>query len=243
MRFTPEQKAALQTKMVEAHEAKQAAWLEQQVNTRLENLERAKLAREAMIAAWSDKVSPELIQLVVTPEWLVDYEYGGMLMNFCLDKKYTTPLILEYEGEVLDISKNGDHDCWNLQCLPSESRIGMPETPANAEQEVWEYFGRKLAEQAAAERTTQKQEETFDEAIEPVLDAVLTELEKACRKHGAIRNQHELYAVLLEELQEFWEEVRKAQVSAELSPEAIKELVQIAAMGLRGLLDLGAFKG
>jgi hypothetical protein len=72
---------------------------------------------------------------------------------------------------------------------------------------------------------------------------VLTELEKACRKHGAIRNQHELYAVLLEELEEFWAEVKKAQNSAVLSPEAIKELVQIAAMGLRGLLDLGAFKG
>ena len=241
MRFTAEQAAAIQTKMIDAHTAKQAAWLEQQVNTRLEDLERAKRACQAMIAKWTGKVSPELLQLIVTPEWLVDYEYGGALMDFCLDKKYTTPLVLEYEGEVLEIVKNNDHDCFNLQHLPSESRIGAPETPAAAEQDVWEYFGRWLLDQAAAERKTQAQEETFDDAIAPVLDAVLVELEKACRKHGAIRNQHELYAVLLEELEEFWDEVKKVQVSAELSPEAIKELVQIAAMGLRGLMDLGAF--
>jgi len=240
MRFTPEQAAALQTKMVNAYEAKQAAWLEQQVNTRLEHLQQANLARHAMINDWHDLVSPELLQLVVAEEWLVDYEYGLSIVDACLDEKYTTPLVLEYDGVVLEICKNSDHDCYNLNRLPSDSRISLPETPADAEQEVWAYFGQRLTEQAAAERTTQKQEETFEDAIEPVLDAVLNGLEKACRKHGAIRNQHELYAVLLEELEEFWVEVKKAQVSAVLSAEAIKELVQIAAMGLRGLLDLGA---
>ncbi len=227
--------------MIDAHTAKQAAWLEQQANTRLEDVERATLARQAMIDDWTDKVSPELLQLIVSFDWLVDYEYGGALVTFCLDEKYATPLVLEYEGEVLEISRSSDHDCWNLQRLPSESRIGAPETPAAAEQEVWEYFGRWLLDQAAAERKAQAQELAFEDAIAPVLDAVLVELQKACRKHGRIRNQHELHSVLLEELEEFWAEVKKAQVSAVLSPEAIKELVQIAAMGLRGLLDLGAF--
>ncbi|KPL90019.1 hypothetical protein [Herpetosiphon geysericola] len=239
MRYTPEQKAALQTKMVEAHEAKQAAWLEQQANTRLADLQEANLARHAMINDWHDLVSPELLQLAVTEEWLVDYEHGYILIECCLDAKTDTPLVLEYEGEVLEIYKSEDH--YYLRRLPSESRIGAPETPAAAEQEVWEYFGRWLLDQAAAERKEQAQEIAFEDAIAPVLDAVLTELEKACRKHGAIRNQHELYAVLLEELEEFWVEVKKAQNSAVLSADAIKELVQIAAMGLRGLLDLGAF--
>ena len=242
MRFKREQVAALQVKMITAYEAKQAAWLKQQADTRLEAVHRATLARQAMIDEWTGKVSSELLQLIVSFDWLADYEYGGALVSFCLDEKYTTPLLLEYDGEVLQIARSSDHDCWNIQRLPSESRIGAPETPAEAEQEVWEYFGKHLLDQAAAERKAQKQEETFDDAIAPALDAVLIELEKACRKHGAIRNQHELYAVLLEELQEFWEEVRKAQVSAELSPAAIKELIQIAAMGLRGLMDLGAFK-
>lgn len=241
MRFTAEQKAALQTKMVEAHETKQAAWAEQKINTRLENLEQAKLARQAMIDEWTGKVSPELLQLVASEEWIVDFEFGHGIIDACLDETFGTPLVLEYEGEALEICTNGDH--FDLNRLVTESRIGVPETAAAAEQEVWQYFGHRLVDQAAAERTTQAQEETFDDAVAPALDAVLIELEKACRKHGSIRNQHELIAVLFEEFLEFWEEVRKAQNSAELSPAAIKELIQIAAMGLRGLLDLGAFKG
>lgn len=240
MRFTSEQKAALQTKMIEAYEAKQTAWAEQKINIRLDNLERAQLAREAMIAAWSDKVSPELLQLVATPEWLVDSEYGSYIVEACRDKEFT-PLALEYEGEALEMCINEDR--FDINRFATETRIGIAETPAEAEQYIWQYFGQRLLNQAAAERTTQAEELAFGDAIKPVLDAVLTELEKACRKHGAIRNQHELYAVLLEELEEFWAEVKKAQNSAVLSPEAIKELVQIAAMGLRGLLDLGAFKG
>ena len=228
MRFTPEQRAALQTKMVNAYEAKQAAWLEQ-----------VKLARQAMIFDWSEKVSPELLELIATPEWLVDYEYGYTLIECCLDAKTDTPLVLEYEGEVLEIYKSEDH--YYLRRLPSESRIGVPETPADAEQEVWEYFGRKLTEQAAAERTTQAEERALEENISKVVDVVVGELEKAMCKHGPISSQHEAHSVILEELQEFWEEVRKAQNSKVVSVEARKELVQIAAMAIRTLIDLKAF--
>ena len=68
-----------------------------------------------------------------------------------------------------------------------------------------------------------------------ILQDILTELEKAEKKHAPMNNAHEAYAVILEELDEFWEEVR-AQVFDK--KKARKELIQIAAMALRAIKNL-----
>ncbi len=69
------------------------------------------------------------------------------------------------------------------------------------------------------------------------LDAVATEWQGACVKHTSINSAHEGYAVILEELDEFWEECRKR--SKDRRPLAMySELVQVAAMAMRTALDV-----
>lgn len=68
-------------------------------------------------------------------------------------------------------------------------------------------------------------------------DAVAKELASARQKHAPLINAHEGYAVILEELDEFWEEVRKRQ--AHRDPLAmLKELIQIGAMAQRTAEDV-----
>lgn len=61
------------------------------------------------------------------------------------------------------------------------------------------------------------------------------ELERARSLHNPQQSAHEAYAVILEELDEFWEEVRAKQQDA---PNMLKELVQVAAMAQRAAEDL-----
>lgn len=65
---------------------------------------------------------------------------------------------------------------------------------------------------------------------------VKAELRVARTKHGPMSSHHEAYAVILEELDEYWEEVRKRR--SERDPQAMRaELVQIAAMAARAATD------
>lgn len=67
-------------------------------------------------------------------------------------------------------------------------------------------------------------------------DIVHNELLKAREKHpGKMRNGHEAYAVILEEVDEFWELVKKDASPSEM----LKEVKQIAAMCQRAAEDLG----
>lgn len=50
-------------------------------------------------------------------------------------------------------------------------------------------------------------------------------------------NQHEAYAVLLEELDEFWTEVKKNQLDYDLAAQR-KEIIQVAAMAMRIAVEL-----
>lgn len=65
---------------------------------------------------------------------------------------------------------------------------------------------------------------------------VTAELAKSREKFPRLHSPHECYAVILEELDEFWDCVRawKGTIKAE----ALKELVQIAAMAQRAAEDL-----
>lgn len=64
----------------------------------------------------------------------------------------------------------------------------------------------------------------------------LIEKEKAqgLSKFGKFMSRHELYAVLLEEVEEFWEVIRKNKPNLD----AIAELIQIAAVAKRGAEEL-----
>lgn len=66
---------------------------------------------------------------------------------------------------------------------------------------------------------------------------VKCEVERARTKHNPIHSVHEGYSVILEELEEFWEEVKK---NSELRDDRnmYYELVQIAAMAQRTAEDV-----
>lgn len=71
--------------------------------------------------------------------------------------------------------------------------------------------------------------------IEKALDAVVEELYSATEKHGPFHSAHEGYAVILEELDELWDEIKlKNRNQTNIREEA----VQVAAMALRFLVDI-----
>jgi hypothetical protein len=76
--------------------------------------------------------------------------------------------------------------------------------------------------------------------IQYSLQCIGEELEIAMEKHKPLNSAHEAYAVILEELDEFWEEVRKKR--EERSREAMRtELIQTAAMCVRAIHDLDLY--
>ena len=75
-----------------------------------------------------------------------------------------------------------------------------------------------------------------DEITELSLD-IQVELMTACEKFPAIHSAHEAYGVLAEEMAEFFDEVRKSPRKRD--DDAMRhELIQIAAMAMRAIIDL-----
>jgi NTP pyrophosphatase (non-canonical NTP hydrolase) len=70
------------------------------------------------------------------------------------------------------------------------------------------------------------------EAFECVLKAVRTEAIDATDKHGGFNSAHEAYGVLAEEVDEFWEEVRKKRRDRNIDAMQ-KELIQVAAVAVK----------
>jgi hypothetical protein len=67
-----------------------------------------------------------------------------------------------------------------------------------------------------------------------VADEVLCELRRARGKFGPMASPHEAYAVILEEVDEFWDAVKTKGCPPEF---ARAELIQVAAMAMRAVLD------
>lgn len=63
--------------------------------------------------------------------------------------------------------------------------------------------------------------------MKEILNQIKKELQSANSKHPAFKSTHEAYAVILEELDEFWDEVKKK--NPDLGNMKL-ELIQIAAM-------------
>lgn len=77
---------------------------------------------------------------------------------------------------------------------------------------------------------------TIDLESETLIE-VDKELMRSRAKHGPMRNVHEAYAVILEEFEEFWDEV-KAQNNVRSKTRMREELIQVAAMAVRTIEDL-----
>lgn len=89
---------------------------------------------------------------------------------------------------------------------------------------------------AAVEKRNNRLPDKFASA-EHVAGEIVDEFIHAREKHKACNSFHEHYAVLLEEVDEYWEEVRKN--STQRSKKRIREeLIQVAAMALAGIVEL-----
>jgi len=74
--------------------------------------------------------------------------------------------------------------------------------------------------------------------MEQFFDDALQELKRATGINGPFNSGHEAYAVILEEVDEFWDEIRlKGPERNRYKMRA--ELVQIAAMACRASMDMG----
>ncbi len=70
--------------------------------------------------------------------------------------------------------------------------------------------------------------------IAGVVDEVVAELERATNLHGPMSSPHEGYAVLQEEVDELWEEVK----DRDLDQRRLRaEAIQVAAMAIRFIMD------
>ena len=78
--------------------------------------------------------------------------------------------------------------------------------------------------------------------IDQVLSLIEMELSRAMMLHGSMNSHHHAYGVILEEVDEFWDEVKKK--SHDRSKDRMREeLIQVAAMACRAILDLKLMPG
>jgi len=73
-----------------------------------------------------------------------------------------------------------------------------------------------------------------NEKLDRILADVRAEYLRASKKFGAFNSTHEGYAVILEELDEMWDEIKANEPG-----KASMESVQVAAMATRFVVDLG----
>jgi hypothetical protein len=71
--------------------------------------------------------------------------------------------------------------------------------------------------------------------VDDILIEVRTELDRALRLYRDMDSPHEGYAVILEELDELWEEIKKRDGQHEKMQ---KEAIQVAAMAVRFVLEV-----
>lgn len=76
-----------------------------------------------------------------------------------------------------------------------------------------------------------------DKKIQRFLDAIRDENVAVYKRHGIFHGAHEGWAVIYEELDELWDEVRRKR-SARDQDNMYRECVQIAAMAMKFALEL-----
>jgi hypothetical protein len=70
---------------------------------------------------------------------------------------------------------------------------------------------------------------------EEAVTSIIHEYGKACKKFPEFNSAHEGYAVIKEELDELWDEIKKNPADADLMK---KEACQLGAMALRFMTDI-----
>jgi NTP pyrophosphatase (non-canonical NTP hydrolase) len=79
---------------------------------------------------------------------------------------------------------------------------------------------------------------THEEKTKQILNLIQNEVSRAKSMFpGNFVNQHEGYAVLLEEVDELWDEIKKNQKNYDLLAQK-KEAIQVAAMAVRICVEL-----
>jgi hypothetical protein len=71
----------------------------------------------------------------------------------------------------------------------------------------------------------------------PLFADVDLEIREAARKNGPFNSAHEAYAVMLEEVDELWDEVKKKRVNRDHAAMRA-EAIQVAASALRFIVDI-----
>ena len=71
--------------------------------------------------------------------------------------------------------------------------------------------------------------------LQQILNEVGYEFIRATAKHGPHRSAHESYGVLCEEMDEFFDEVKKQTIEKDLMR---KELIHVASTAVRAIYDL-----
>lgn len=77
----------------------------------------------------------------------------------------------------------------------------------------------------------------WEESVETILEEVKKEYFQARTKFESFNTYHEGYAILLEELDELWEEIKKKDSEFDLT-KIRKEAIQVSAMALAIVADL-----
>lgn len=80
--------------------------------------------------------------------------------------------------------------------------------------------------------------------ISVIGSAIMNETMRATRIHGSFHSAHEGYAVIKEELDELWDEIRKLKSFDDHSNDIAlyREVIQIGAMALRFAYDITGVK-
>ena len=66
-----------------------------------------------------------------------------------------------------------------------------------------------------------------------IWELVASELDRATKKFGTFHSTHEGFAIIKEELDEMWDEIKKNNITR-----SREEAIQVAAMALRYLMDI-----
>ena len=73
--------------------------------------------------------------------------------------------------------------------------------------------------------------------LEEILEDIKKEFEFATNKYSGFNSLHEAYAIVLEEVNELWEEVKASQKDATRIKFTKKEARQVATMAIRLIYD------
>jgi hypothetical protein len=71
-----------------------------------------------------------------------------------------------------------------------------------------------------------------------IFEKIKTELLFAMEKYPEFNSLHEAYAIIFEEVDELWEIVKTKQ-GKRIQKDCNKELIQIASMAIRAIIDCG----